>query len=410
MKVLMFGWEFPPYFAGGVGTVCEQLSKALADKDVEITFVMPKGPDEVNAKHLKLLVADKLVPNSKINIKPINSMMKAYQSFNDYETSISNHLVAKGDGIAGELYGSNLLEEVRRFAAKAKLIAQETDFDIIHAHDWTTFPAAIAAAQVSGKPLITHMHITEFDKTGGLHADPRVYAIEKEGMDKSDMIIAVSNKIKDRCINQYFQNPEKIQVIHNGAELTTRAKGRAAHIKGNDDLVLFTGRVTLQKGPDYFVEMAKKILEHKPNTKFVMAGSGDMLQNCISRAAELGISNKFLFHGFYTREEGDEYYQIADLYVMPSVSEPFGLVPLEAMYHDTPVIVSKQSGISEVITNCFKCDFWDVDDMAAKAIAALSYPSMKNHMSSLGKKELNGMTWEKPATQCIDIYNKLNGA
>lgn len=410
LKVLMFGWEFPPYFAGGVGTVCEQLTKALVKQGADITFVMPKGPNTVVSDHVKLLVADNLVPNSKIKIKPINSLMSAYQSISEYESSFLKYLT-ENKGSSGTLYGSDLLQEIYRFAAKCELLAEMEDFDVIHAHDWVTFPAAIAAKKISGKPMIVHMHITEFDKTGGMHADPRVYAIEKMGMEQADVVIANSHMIKNRAINQYFIDPKKIQVVHNAAEFHSRADNHEPSlIKSADEkLVLFLGRVTLQKGPDYFVDVAKMINDKMPNTKFVLAGTGDMLPQVINKAGNLGILNKFLFPGFVSREEGDRLYRMADLFIMPSVSEPFGIVPLEAMYNDTPVIISKQSGISEVLRNCLKCDFWDVQDMAAKALAALSYPSLSNHMKTQGKDELTLMSWDNPAKQCMNIYNDLGG-
>ncbi len=225
-------------------------------------------------------------------------------------------------------------------------------------------------------------------------------------MEKSDVVIAVSNKIKHRLIHQYSIPEEKIRVVYNGAEFFSRAEGYTHELKGDDDIVLFAGRVTLQKGPDYFVEMARKVLDVKPNTKFIMAGTGDMLQHCIRRVAELGMTNKFLFPGFYTREEGDRMFQLADLFILPSVSEPFGIVPLEAMYNNTPAIISKQAGCSEVLNNCFKTDFWDIEDMAAKTIAALSYKKLNHFMKENGKKEVLTMGWDGPAQECINIYDQ----
>ena len=360
MKVLMLGWELPPFFAGGVGIVCNELAKELTKQGVEITFVMPSGPKGLSVPHIKkILVANNLHSNAAIKIKKVDSLLAAYQTPEQYEETYRQHLKDVGGSEGKPLYGKNLLEEVHRFAAKVALIAADEPFDVIHAHDWTCFPAGIAARNVSGKPLIVHMHITEFDKTGGMHANPDVYRIEQQGMQQADLVIAVSNFIRNRCIHNYFIDPAKIRVVHNAAtSMNESVHYDGGRLKEKDKIVLFAGRITLQKGPDYFVDAAKIVLDHDPNVTFIIAGSGDMLPQVIDKVARLGISHKFIFPGFYNRDEAEKLFSMADVFVMPSVSEPFGVVPFEAQIKKTPTIISRQSGISEVLNHCLKVDFW----------------------------------------------------
>lgn len=411
MKVLMLGWEFPPYFAGGVGVVCHSLTKALAKHDVDVTYVMPKGPASVHADHVKLLVADNLVMDGEVSLLGVKSLLGAYDSWDDYAAHYRRYLKeTKGKG--GALYGHNLLEEIERFAQKTLHLIQamNLDFDVIHAHDWTTFPAALALKKATGKPLVVHVHITEFDKTGGEHADSRVYEIEQRGMREAERVIAVSNMVKNRCVHQYYIDPNKIRVIYNAVEFGNKPALRERfEIKRIDKIVLFLGRITLQKGPDYFIEAAKRVLDIDPNVKFIMAGSGDMLPRMIERTAELGIGNRVIFPGFVNREEGDQLYRMADVFVMPSVSEPFGLVPLESMYQGTPVIVSKQSGVSEVLQHALKVDFWDVNDIANKIIAALSYATLHHELKHHGSLEVMGFNWETVAGEVEALYREVTG-
>ena len=411
----MLGWEFPPFFAGGAGMVCYELTKAMAQRDdINITYVMPFGPEEVNAKsHVRLLIANNLISESQIKIHQINTLFKAYDSVQSYSKRLKEiqELMRQknpsGKGFMKKLYGENLLEEVYRFAEKVKLIGLNEDFDVIHAHDWTTFPAAIALKKATGKPFIAHVHITEFDKSGGLGANPDIYAIEKNGMDEADLIITVSEFMKNNLSQRYFINPNKIKVVHNG-RVTMEKPQRKTFAKKNDDkLVLFAGRVTLQKGPEFFLDAAKKVLEHEDKVKFVMAGSGDMLNRMINKSAEMGMADKFLFTGFYTREQAEELFSMADVFVMPSVSEPFGIVPLEAMYKGTPAIISNQSGCSEVLRNTLKVDFWDIDEMANKIVSVIRHTPLKETMSQNGLVEMESLGWESPAQKCVDAYSQV---
>jgi len=406
----MLGWEFPPYFAGGVGIVCYELTRSLAKQGVGVTYLMPSGPNDVHAEYVNLLVADNFIADSRVRIARVPSLMTPYGGLDDYQRHYQN-LLTQTKGGAKALYGKDLLAEMERFAQKAVLLIEEqgADFDVIHAHDWTTFPAAIALKKLTGKPLIVHVHITEFDKTGGDHADPHVYSIEKAGMDNADVVITVSNLLKNRCVHQYFIPPEKIRVVYNAVSETPQLPPQTFQIKKQDKIVLFLGRVTLQKGPDYFLAAAKRVCEVDPNVKFIMAGTGDMLQRMIERAADLGIANKIIFPGFVNREQGDELYRMADVFVMPSVSEPFGIVPLEAIRQGTPVIISKQSGVSEVLQSALKVDFWDVDDLANKIIAALSYATLHRELKHHGSAEVQRFNWENTASTVRGLYREVTG-
>ncbi len=405
----MLGWELPPFFAGGVGIVCDELAKALSHKGVEITFVMPSGPKGLHVDHIKkVLVANNLYSDAKIKIRKINSLLSAYQSAEDYSAEYQRFM-RETDGSKGKpLYGKNMIEEVYRFASKVSLLVENEDFDVIHAHDWTTFPAAIAAKNITGKPLIVHMHITEFDKTGGEHANPEVYRIEKEGMDQADLIISISQWIKNRCVEKYFQDPNKIRIVHNAATTMNESINYdGGKLKEKDKIVLFAGRVTLQKGPDYFVDAAKLVLEKDPNVTFIVAGTGDMLPQIIEKTARMGISHKFIFPGFFNRDEAEKLFSMADVFVMPSVSEPFGVVPFEAQIKRTPTIISKQSGISEILNHCLKVDFWDVRALAAKILAVINYKVLNRTMAENGYWEAKNSKWDDAAAKCLDIYNEL---
>jgi len=406
MKVLMFGWEFPPISSGGLGTACYGLTKGLANNNIPVTFVLPKGADSDAESHVKLIVADG-ISSDKIKFKGIDSVLMPYISSDDYDEAVRIMLQRKGSR-DGMIYGRNLFSEVHRFSEKAKLIAEAEDFDIIHAHDWMTFQAGIKAKEASNKPLVVHVHATEFDRTGG-NSNQYVYDIEREGMHAADTIIAVSNYTKTKIVEHYGIDPSKVHVVHNAVDIGHAQDDKKLKEKfklmEHEKVVLFLGRITLQKGPDYFLDAAKKVLEMDRDVKFIVAGSGDMEPRMIEKAAHLGIADKVLFAGFLSGPDIDKAYQMADLYVMPSVSEPFGITPLEAMKNNTPVIISKQSGVSEVINNCLRVDFWDIDEMANKILAVLKYSTLHASLRENGSREIKKFNWNVPAKKCIDVYN-----
>lgn len=411
----MLGWEFPPYFAGGVGVVCEALTRALARRAVDITYVMPSGPDQVSASHVQLLVASHYAPN--VRVTRLGAELFPY-SFPyslplDGDGSQARLGLERVGGGAGRLYGHNLLDEIELFAAQLVLMVErlDLDFDLVHAHDWTTFPAALAVKRLTGKPVVVHVHITEFDKSGGSYADPRVWATEKAGMDGADLVVTVSNFVKRRCVEQYFVDPAKIRVVHNGVEHQQAQSGAVAGLRqsGAGKIVLFLGRVTLQKGPDYFVAAARRVLDFDPDVTFVLAGTGDMLPRTIELSAELGIAERMIFAGFVDRDQALELYRQADVFIMPSVSEPFGIVPLEAMDQGVPVILSRQSGVSEVVRHAIKVDFWDVEDLAAKILAALSYPTLSRELRRQGRREARQLNWDAASARVLNVYQELSG-
>ncbi|RMD45620.1 glycosyltransferase family 1 protein [Candidatus Pacearchaeota archaeon] len=396
MRVLMFGWEFPPYNSGGLGTACEGLTRGLSHSNVDVVFVLPKKVD-LDVDYIKVIFGD-----CESNHYVVNSLLEAYSTLNSYEGRLFFN-----DEKGRKIYGRNLLEEVERYAEIAREIAKKENFDIIHAHDWLTAKAAMAAKAVSGKHFILHIHATEFDRSfeGGINKE--IYKIEKKGMEAADLVLAVSNYTRKKIIKHYGIPSEKVRVVHNAIDFENYALEKMHELKKNNKIVLFLGRLTLQKGPDYFVRAAKRVLEHYPDVVFVVAGSGDMESQIIRLAAELGISHKFIFAGFLRGEDKRAAYQMADLYVMPSVSEPFGLTPLESLMHGTPVLISKQSGVSEVLSNCLKADFWDVDDIANKIVAVLRYNALKRSLQENGIKEVSRMSWDEPARRCVDIYDEL---
>ncbi len=397
MKVLMFGWEFPPNNLGGLGTACFGLTKALSKKGIKLMFVLPKKSPE--HAHLKIICSGKFNNLHNLSLNYINSALLPYLNDSSYFSYLSES--------EQDLYGKNLFEEVQKYSLAGEKIAKKTDFDIIHCHDWMTFKAGIKAKKATGKPLIVHVHATDFDRTLD-NPNKIVYNIEKEGMEYADYIIAVSHYTKNKIIRNYGIRPEKIHVVHNGIENNGYELKKG--IKENDDIVLFLGRLTLQKGPEYFIDAAAKVLRVLPETKFVIGGSGEMLGRLIDKTIALGIARNVLFAGHLSGREIDKAYKMAKLYVMPSVSEPFGITPLESIKNSTPVLISKNSGVSEVLQNCLKVDFWDIDEMASKIISVLRYKSLHSCLVENSLSDIKKLSWENAAEKCINIYNKARSS
>ncbi len=392
----MFGWEFPPHISGGLGTACQGIVRAMTDRKVPVTFVLPRKMP-VSDVGAEFLFAD--VP--WLEVEYLDSLLYPYITPEKYR----DESLVDGGG-----YGRDLLSEVKRYGQIAGRLSKRVDFDIIHAHDWLTYPAGWAAQAVSGRPLVAHVHATEYDRTGNGSVNPDVYAIEREGMERADGVIAISNMTKDIVTNKYKIPASKVQVVHNGIEAEKYARVEpmleSLKAKGNK-VVLFLGRITLQKGPDYFLEAAKKVLEVEPNVYFVMAGSGDMQQQCIRRAAEFQIADRVIFSGFARGKDVTRLYQAADLYVMSSISEPFGLIPLEAAAQGVPVLVSNQSGVSEVFHSCLKADFWDIDEMSNKIVSALRYPTLHQTLSIRGQQRARKLDWHRSVRGYLDYYNNI---
>jgi len=424
MKVLMFGWEFPPHITGGLGTACYGLTKGLSKFNVEVLFVVPKAYGDEDQSHIKLTDAGKVViTETKTESKEfwknfrymeVGSSLIPYMDPEEFkkifegkvlsDTEFSEQVFAKNFEFSGK-YGKDLYQEVARYALIAAYIAANNDFDVIHAHDWLTYAAGIAAKQVSGKPLVVHMHATEFDRSGET-VNQKVYEMERSGMEAADKIIAVSNLTRNTVIEKYGIHPDKVVTVHNSVEPVTLPEFRLN--KGvKEKVVTFLGRITFQKGPDYFIEAAKLVLDKDPNVRFVMAGSGDMLNKMIKRVAELGIATKFHFAGFLKGAEVFEMFSMSDVYVMPSVSEPFGISPLEAMMSDVPVIISKQSGVAEILHHALKVDFWDVENLADAIYGMLHYDGLSKMFKKYGKEEVNNLRWENSAYKVNEVYESL---
>lgn len=393
LRVLMLGWELPPFNSGGLGEACFGLARALSKKGVQITFVLPKKLD-VHMDFADLIFAD---------VDEVAGNLAGAYTTNDSWSSLfpTNAFPPAQDYIGGAL----------KFAEKMGLLAKryKGSIDVVHAHDWLTYPAGMVAKRVLNKPLIAHVHATEFDRTGGHNPNPMVYAIEKKGFEIADKVLPVGGFMKDVLIEKYNVDQDKIQVVYNGIDDCRRdlAPVLTAFKELGYKVVLFLGRITLQKGPEYFVRAAKRILDYESKTIFVVTGSGDMEGYMISEAARLGILDKFIFTGFLRGEERDQIYQAADLYVMPSVSEPFGITALEALVNKTPLLISKQSGVSEILKNALKVDFWDIEEMANKAVAVLKYAALKSDLQSEGQKEVRLYNWSRTADEVINVYNQV---
>lgn len=424
MKVLMFGWEFPPHIAGGLGTACYGLTKGLSKNDVEVLFVMPKASNDEDQSFVRIINASDVDVDprnvhlqafeNQVSFIEVNSQLVPYIGLNEYYKIVDQldsgvfEYSEQGEkrkySFTGK-YTENLMKEVEEYALVAAEIASQYDFDIIHAHDWLTYKAGIAAKKISGKPLVVHMHATEFDRSGENNLNSIVYGLEKYGMSEADAVCAVSDLTKKIVIEKYNIPAEKVYTLHNAVEPNEKKIVREKFV--DEKIVTFLGRVTFQKGPEYFIESAKKVLEKDPNVRFVLAGDGDLMPKIIEHVAELGISDRFHFTGFLRGAEIDQMFGMSDVYVMPSISEPFGISPLEAMRAYVPVVISKQSGVAEVLTHAIKIDFWDVDAMADAIYGILHYPALASFFSEKGKEDVDNLKWEHVAAKLKSIYQIL---
>jgi glycosyltransferase involved in cell wall biosynthesis len=306
---------------------------------------------------------------------------------------------------AGAHYSGDLVGDAERYARLVVALARHEQFDVVHAHDWLTYPAGIAMSRVTGRPLVVHVHSTEFDRSGD-HIHQALYEIERRGMHAADRVLAVSSYTKSICVSRYGVPAGKVDVVYNGIDRDTDQPAAPVDLASQDKIVLFLGRITMQKGPEYFIAAAKRVLEKVENVKFVLAGSGDMTHRMIELAAQMGIGHKVLFTGFLRGRDVERVFRMADCYVMPSVSEPFGIAALEAIHHDVPVILSKQSGASEVLSHVLKVDFWDVDEMANKIVAVLRHPPLTETLRHHGPVELGWLTWDGAAGKCVQAYGR----
>jgi len=409
----MFGWEFPPYISGGLGTACYGMTRSLAQMGNDIVFVLPHaGGSSEHSSHLEILGVNQLeertgkrFTDGNMRFLKVNSPLRPYMGETTYcgeqqRQNLTNNpdfLRMSGN------YGPNLIEEVNRYGSVGGYLGKCEEFEVIHAHDWMTFPAGIEARKTSHKPLIAHVHATEFDRSG-TDVDPDIYRIERQGMHEADKVITVSNWTAKKVIEHYGVSPRKISVVHNGVTKDPHLSREEAEKHLREKIVLFLGRITMQKGPEYFVEAARLVLNELDNVRFVMAGSGDLLPAMIEHTARLRMQRKFHFTGFLHGHRREQIYAMSDLFVMPSVSEPFGLTPVEAMQYDVPVIVSKQSGVAEVLEHATKVDFWDVNSLAEKMIELLTNQDLAANAVSCCRAELAAVDWDLAANRITDIY------
>ncbi len=422
----MFGWEFPPHISGGLGTASYGLTKGMTSmKDMEVIFVVPKEWGDEDQSMVRLIGANRIpVAFRQVYYKgarqaiekiEVSSKIVPYTDPEDFwkvtrsEAHKYNIFVQTNEQGSVDFsgrYDTNLLDEIYKYSIVASVIAEENDFDVIHAHDWLAYPAGIAAMEVSGKPLVIHVHATDFDRSGG-NVNPDVYWIEKRGMDAASKIITVSNLTRDIVVNKYNIDPEKVETVYNAVEPVVISED--IHIKKGFDekIVTFLGRITLQKGPEYFIEAAYKVLQVMKNVRFVMAGSGDMMERMMRRAAALKITDRFHFTGFLRGNDVFSMLAMSDVYIMPSVSEPFGISPLEAIQSSVPVIISKQSGVAEILTHAVKVDFWDIDAMADAIYGILTYPALSKMFIRNGKEEVIRIKWENSARHVRNVYEDV---
>ena len=427
MRVLMFGWEFPPHIAGGLGTACEGIVKGLAHNGVETLFVMPNASgDEDQSATTILNASDVAVRNvsstveefiNKVKFLYVDSNIVPYVDPDEYFEAIEK---MKAQGITqtsvgfgqkfkfSGKYGANLMEEVSRYAQVGGTIAMEhiNEFDLIHAHDWLTYLAGIAAKELTGKPLVVHVHATSYDRGDEKHIDTRVLDIETRGMQAADRVVTVSDLTRNIVINKYGIDPAKVVTVHNAVDFSGR-EDISVERGVKDKVVTFLGRITFQKGPEYFIDAAAKVLKRTKNVRFVMAGSGDMMNRAIKQVARMGISDRFHFTGFLRGADVQKMFALSDVYIMPSVSEPFGISPLEAMRTGVPSIISYQSGAAEVLKYALKVDFWDVDALADDIYALVSYPALTEFASKQGFDEVNELKWNGATAKLKKVYESL---
>jgi len=430
-RVLMFGWEYAPQITGGLGVACQQISLALAELDVEVAFVLPVIKKDLGpSSHIQFYdcqrwftevsTRQKVEVFQRIKTYPVSAFLFPYDNPVEYQRRLTEYYenintVTHSEshfGLSGE-YGQDLLSEVYRYAAMAPEFAAKIPHDVIHAHDWMSILAGISAKSVSGKPLIYHVHSIEYDRTGSRHQSP-IFEIEKQGLEAADRIVAVSQYTKS-LIEAIYQIPaSKIDVVYNAVSKQPPLKTKPLTVSTENMLgmgskmVLFLGRLTFQKGPDYFLKAAKKILDMGHDILFVFAGQGDMSKYLIEETARLRIGKNVHFAGFLSPAEVEALYQLSDLYVMPSVSEPFGLTTLEALNQEVPVVISNQSGVSEVIKGALKVDFWDVDDMVNKILSVLKSPALQRTLVAQGRHDLTKLQWQVSAEKLKTCYQQLN--
>lgn len=413
----MFGWEYPPLHTGGLGVACQGLVKGLTKNGVKVTLVLPMDLRNHPDAHMLRGPGDATgtIVTDEADIRFIQSALQPYDGFAEYAERVQsigvNNVAAPGQSIA-DLYGPDLGAAVWRFGEQAVSMTKDLNPDVVHCHDWMTYEAGIRASKYHRVPLVAHIHATELDRT---HMQPNQWIADQErnGFLMADRIIAVSNYTKNVLVQHYGINPHKISVVYNGhdaprADLHMQHKNVVTDAKKkHPPLVLFLGRMTTQKNPVAFLDVARLVVDAKPETQIVMAGDGGMLQELVDRACRMDLAENVIFTGKVGKREAEQLYRQADCFVMPSVSEPFGLVALEAIAHGTPVILSKQSGAAEVCDHSFKVDFWDTAKMADCILTVLREEPLARQLRSEAPGILKRLSWKNQAGEVASIYSNI---
>ncbi|MEJ5273085.1 MAG: glycosyltransferase [Spirochaetota bacterium] len=440
MRILFLTWEFPPMISGGLAMACYGMVKSLLKRNIEIILILPTKIDayfvlknekdiddlkptfinDVDKEKYEDLFHDKIYTQSEIfeflgicegiNGYSSSNKLKQVLLFSNFFFEIENNLSNQNQLRIFEELKTNLLSsedlfrKVREYTNKVSKCLYLIDFDIVHAHDWLCYPAGILASKTKSKPLVSHIHATEFDRSGGV-GDERIHKIEYIGMTLADRVISVSNYTANLIVNRYRIDTAKIRVIHNAFHLKNIHKEKRRIFK--DPVILFLGRITLQKGPEYFLEVAKRIIKIYPMVRFIMVGTGDLATKMIKSSAKERLLTRFLFTGFLNREEVESILSATDIMILPSVSEPFGIAPLEAMSFGIATIISKQSGVSEIVENVYKVDFWDIDQMTSIILDLLSDPNKMVKIGQLAAEEVTKIQWDKSAMMIEKCYKEL---
>jgi hypothetical protein len=454
MRILMLTWEFPPMISGGLGMACYGIVKALLNLGVEIDLVLPtklavyfplRKPEDADLLPVEFFHKQERAEyreetktmtklEERLKVLGITERPETYINFRDlkdYETLIhygtekfssitaysEYKLYRETPPVSGEdlmfknirdsLIGEeDIFRKVQEFTMRATMMAKINDYDLIHSHDWLTYPAAMFIRKITAKPLIVHIHATEFDRSGGA-GDERIHKIEFSGMSYADRVIAVSKYTAQMVMTRYRIDSGKMRIVHNAHTTNIIAKKSQEQRLFQGPTILFLGRITIQKGPDYFLDVARRVLEKHPKARFIMAGTGDMFRKLLHKSAQYRLKNRFLFTGFLNREEVETILSNTDIYMLPSVSEPFGIAPLEAMAYGIVAVISRQSGVTEVIDNAFKIDFWDVDKMSETICYLIENPEVSREIGYQGMLEVEQIRWDKAAQEIREVYREF---
>lgn len=398
----MLGWELPPHHTGGMGIVCYQMCKQLAKTGAEIEFVLPYSADFTDIPFMKINPA---VPD---NVEKVIGGMVG----STYDSQYFEYVLSDGTS-----RGAAMNEHQSNYAGYVSRLVTLGDYDVIHAHDWLTFRAALAAKQLSGKPLFVHIHSTEFDRAGGNPGNPMVREIEYVGLQLADKIFAVSQATKDTIIREYAIDPAKIEVVHNAMEFQPHEleedtsdnafRYLEAMKSAGYSVVVSAGRLTIQKGLTHLLDAFRKVVNVRPKSLLLIVGPGDQYEELIEYAAGLGLSGNVVFTGHLngTGKQWRDAFRVGDLFVMPSVSEPFGITPFESLAQGTPALISKQTGASEVLKHVLKVDFWDTVEMANQIVSVLDNDELAQTLTENGQQEMLSQSWRKSADIMLHHYH-----